>query len=218
MKIDYLQTRYSFNDSIRFDKTGIKFNNIQSFDDRGNSAYVNGEVFHKYFKDFAVDLTIRATDCMVLNTRPKDSDMFYGTAFATGVTTIKSNGVSLSFDISAKTSKNTRFFIPLNTGLSVSDKTFITFVDIKGDTLITGLPDKKLPASQVKSGFNLNFDLEVTPDAEVSLIFDSKTGDVMKGTGTGNLNISINPKGEFRMYGDYTVEDGDYLFTLGNII
>jgi hypothetical protein len=63
----------------------------------------------------------------------------------------------------------------------------------------------------------INFDLEVTPDAEVQIIFDSKIGDIMKGRGSGNLNITYNKKGEFSMSGDYIVEDGDYLFTLGNI-
>jgi hypothetical protein len=65
---------------------------------------------------------------------------------------------------------------------------------------------------------DLNFDLEVTPEAEVQLIFDSKVGDVMKGRGSGNLNISMNRKGDFKMSGDYIIEDGDYLFTLGNLL
>ncbi|MBA4322104.1 MAG: hypothetical protein C0408_04740 [Odoribacter sp.] len=218
MKIDFLQTRYRINDSIRFDKAGIKFNNIQAFDEKGNIATINGTVFHKYFKEFAVDLTIRAKDYMVLNTKPKDSDLFYGTGYSTGVTTIKSNGPLLSFDISAKTGKNTRFFIPLNTGLSVSDRSFINFVDVNP------LKKESVPATKVQlvnqtqSALEINFDLEVTPDAEVQIIFDSKAGDLMKGTGAGNLNISLNKKGEFKIYGDYIIENGDYLFTLGSIL
>ena len=48
--------------------------------------------------------------CLVLNTKPKDNELFYGTAYASGVTTIKSGPNSLSFDISAKTGKNTNFY------------------------------------------------------------------------------------------------------------
>jgi hypothetical protein len=217
MKIDYLQTRYTFNDSIRFDKTGIKFNNIQSFDDKRNSAYFNGEVYHKYFRDFTVDLTIRANDCMVLNTRPKDNELFYGTAYASGLTTIKTKGSGLSFNITAKTGKNTKFFIPLKTGLSVSEKSFINFVDVSKEKQQKGKQAKSSQLNQGRAALDMNFDLEVTPDAEVRIIFDSKAGDEMKGTGTGNLNISLNPKGEFKIYGDYIVEDGDYLFTLKSI-
>jgi hypothetical protein len=218
MKIDYLQTKFTFNDSIRFDNSGISFRNIQAKDDKGNTADLNGTVFNKYFKDFSVDLTIRSNDCMVLNTRPKDNDLFYGTAFATGVTTLKSKGSGLSFNISAKTGKNTRFFIPLNSGSSVSDKSFINFVEVKRDNKSDNQPLTSQAAVSSKSSIDINFDLDITPDAEVQLIFDSKAGDVMKGTGKGNLNISLNPKGDFKMYGDYVIEDGDYLFTLGSLL
>jgi hypothetical protein len=39
----------------------------------------------------------------------------------------------------------------------------------------------------------------------------------MRGRGSGNLNLSLNKGGDFAIFGDYVIEDGDYLFTLGNI-
>jgi hypothetical protein len=217
IKIDYLQTKYTFNDSVRFDRSGIKFNNVRVSDEKGNIATVNGTVFHKYFKVFTADLVIRTNGCMVLNTREKDNDMFYGTAFASGVTTIKSDGSSVTFNISAKTGKNTRLNIPINYGLSVSDFSYINFHDPNQDLKANPVTDKISVSPQQQSRMELNFDLEVTPEAEVQLIMDSKAGDVIKGHGTGNLNLSLNKKGEFKMSGDYIIEDGDYLFTLRNI-
>ncbi len=218
LKIDYLQTKYKMNDSVRFDKKGIAFNNLKASDEKGNIISVSGRVNHKNFKDFAADLTINANNCLVLNTKPKDNDLFYGTAYATGVTTIKSGNNTLSFDISAKTDKNTKFYMPLTSKLSVSDYSFVSFVDSK--TLKEGNSSdyNRIKLDEEKTGFDLDFDLEVTPDAEAQLIFDSKVGDVMKGHGSGNLNITYNPKGEFGITGDYIVDDGDYLFTLGNIL
>jgi hypothetical protein len=220
MTIDYLQTRYTINDSIRFDKSGIKFKNIRIADVNGNNAQLSGSVFHKSFKNFAVDLTINMdkNPCLVLNTEQKDNEMFYGSAYASGVTTIKSGPNSLSFDISAKTGKGTRFYIPLNTGLSVSEYSFVTFVN--NDTILKEGEKKTLNAQSKSSGssLELNFDLEVTPDAEVQLLIDPKAGDVIRGRGAGRLNISLNPKGEFKISGDYIIEEGDYLFTLKNIL
>jgi hypothetical protein len=219
MKINYLQTKYKMTDSIRFDKKGIKFTNIKVSDEKGNLVTVTGRVNHKSFKEFAADLTINAKESLVLNTKPKDNTLFYGTAYASGVTTIKSGNNLLSFDISAKTGKNTKFYMPLNTGLSVSEYSFVSFIKpkaVKGDQ--NDNDDNRIKIPPTQTGFDLNFDLEVTPDAEAQLIFDSKVGDVMKGHGSGNLNISYNPKGEFKITGDYIVEDGDYLFTLGNIL
>jgi TamB, inner membrane protein subunit of TAM complex len=219
MKINYLQTKYRMSDSVRFDRKGIMFNNVKVTDERGNLITVSGRVNHRNFKEFAADLTINANNCLVLNTKPKDNDLFYGTAYGSGVTTIKSGNNTLSFDISAKTGKNTKFYMPLNNRASVSDYSFVSFVDSTTNKDEADDTDNdKIKSPPLQTGFDLDFDLEVTSDAEAQLIFDSKVGDVMKGHGSGNLNITYNPKGEFRITGDYIVEDGDYLFTLGNIL
>ena len=224
LKIDYLQTKYRLTDTIRFDNSGIKFNNVKLIDEKGNSAILSGAVYHKNFLEYGTDLTInmKSKECLVLNTKAKDNPLFYGTAYALGVTTIKSGPNSLAFDISAKTGKNTKFFIPLNNGLSVSESSFITFIDSssrkKLQPGIDGIRPSPEPSSSNQTGMDLNFDLEVTPDAEVQIIFDSKLGDVMKGRGSGQLNINLNQKGDFNMSGDYIIEEGDYLFTLGNFI
>ncbi|MGQ9620833.1 MAG: translocation/assembly module TamB domain-containing protein, partial [Bacteroidales bacterium] len=185
----------------------------------GIRVLIKGSFYNKNFKDYSVDLVIRTNDCMVLNTRLKDNELFYGTAYATGVTTIKTQGQVLRFDISARTGRNTRFFIPLNTGLSVTESSFVTFIS-RGDDVqkesgqIARYPQVYSP----KTAMEVAFDLEVTPDAEVQLIMDPKAGDIIKGSGSGNLNISLDRKGTFKIFGDYTIENGDYLFTLGNII
>lgn len=220
MKINYLQTKYRVNDSIRFDRKGIKFRNIKVFDEKGNSAILSGSVFHNHFSDFAVDLTINMdkNDVFVLNTHEKDNQLFYGTAYGTGLTTIRSGPNLLSFDISAKTGKGTKIFIPLNAGESISEFPFITFVnrDTTGSAVESKL--KITPVQTSGSSLELNFDLDVTPDAEIQLLIDPKAGDVIKGTGEGKLNISLNKKGEFRIYGDYVIDEGEYLFTLQNIL
>ncbi len=50
------------------------------------------------------------------------------------------------------------------------------------------------------------------------MLIDPKAGDVIKGRGEGELNINLNRKGELKITGDYTIDEGDYLFTLGNIL
>jgi len=218
MKIDYLQAGFILHDSIRFDREGIKFRNVRLTDERGNNALLTGSVFHRNFKDFRVDLSINMdkSACLVLNTQEKDNETFYGTVFATGITTIKSSQNTLSFDISARTSKGTRFFIPLNSAMSVSEYSFVSFIN--SDSLKSKDLRKVQAASSSGSSMELSIDLDVTPDAEVQMLIDPKAGDVIRGRGAGTLNISLNRKGEFRIYGDYLIEEGDYLFTLQNLL
>jgi Family of unknown function (DUF490). len=65
---------------------------------------------------------------------------------------------------------------------------------------------------------NLEIDLTVTEQAEIQLIFDEKTGDIIKGRGEGNIRLAINREGEFSMYGGYQIVRGEYLFTLLNFV
>ena len=217
MTIDYLQANFRFSDSIRFDNDKIVFRNIQVRDNRDNKAIIDGYVAHSSFKDFKVDLRIDADNIMVMDTRQKDNSLFYGTAYASGVIAITNPENNLDLNISAQTERNTRMFIPLSSGEEISDYTFISFREVSGQeskSIPLNLP--MIKRNEAKS-ISLNFELEVTPDAEVQLVFDSKLGDVMKARGTGTLHMTLDKEGDFTIFGDYLIEDGEYQLTLGNI-
>ncbi|HLN56127.1 MAG TPA: translocation/assembly module TamB domain-containing protein [Bacteroidales bacterium] len=216
MKINYLQTSYILNDSVRFDSKGFRFNNVRFTDEEGKPATISGTIFHRNFRNYTADLTINmSNNFLVLNTQYTDNPSFYGKVYASGVTRIKTSPDLLSFDISARTGSNTKFFIPLTDELSVAEYSFVNFINPaeKKDN-----HELKIQEPKKQLGIDLNIDLTVTPDAVAELIFDEKVGDKITGSGSGILNISMNPKGIFQITGDYTIEKGTYLFTLGNIV
>lgn len=218
LMVDFLQTRYNLNDSIRFTKKGIEFRNIKITDDKKNQGSVDGMLYYNGFKDINLDFTFNMKKMMVLNTKPKDSPYFYGTAYATGIVRLKGPANKLSFDISAKTEKNTFFFVPLNSSATVAEYPYIIFVDTKQTRQTSIAQDNMFEKKVRSSGIDLNIDLEVTPDAEAQLILDSKIGDIIKGSGSGRLNISMKNNGPIKMSGDYVIQKGDYLFTMGNVL
>ncbi len=216
MMINYLQTYYSLNDSIRFDRNGIRFNNVRFSDEEGRTSNISGIIRHRNFRNYTADLTINmANNFLVLNTQFKDNPTFYGKVYASGVVRIKTTPELLSFDISARTGNNSKFFIPLSDELSVANYSFVRF----GKPGLVEDPETKAqPVVAKQVGIELNIDLTITPDAVAELIFDEKVGDKITGSGSGLLNINLNPKGLFQITGDYTIEKGTYLFTLGNIV
>lgn len=220
MKIDFLQTRYSFSDSVRFSPAGIIFRNIKIFDEKKNQGSINGMITHHSFKDIGVSFDINMDKMLVLNTKPKDSDIFYGTAYASGYAGIRGNEDKLVFNISARTAPNTEFIVPLNSSASVSDYPYITFVNHAGEEekKVQEAGQNSFIRQEEGSKIELNFDLDVTPEAEVQLILDETSGGVIRGKGEGKLNISLNSRGDVRMAGNYVISDGDYLFTLGSIL
>ncbi|MCI0523590.1 MAG: translocation/assembly module TamB, partial [Bacteroidales bacterium] len=218
MKIDFLQTRYSFSDSIRFTRKGIDFRNIRFYDDRRNQGTINGSLTYNSFKNLGINFDINTEKMLVLNTRPKDNDTFYGTAYATGYAGIKGTPDKLEIKISGRTEDNTAFYVPLSSGEVVSEYPYIIMTDPKKKQEAAEPGEDLFIRQKQDSNIELHFDLEVTPEAEVQILIDPKAGDVIRGTGEGKLNITMDSKGDVKMAGNYVIENGDYLFTLGNIL
>ncbi|MCK4699327.1 MAG: translocation/assembly module TamB domain-containing protein, partial [Bacteroidales bacterium] len=151
---------------------------------------------------------------LLMNTREKYNNQFYGTAYGSGIVNISGPPKDLNIQVSLKTEENTRFFLPLSSGEELDEFNFVSFVDNANQT------DKVEKETIEESGNmpKINLDLEITSDAEAHLIFNPHTGDNIKGRGSGNLNLQINNPGELDIFGTYTIEQGEYLFSLQNII
>ena len=213
MVIDYLNTRYSFSDNVIVTEDGFNFKNITVNDANGNKAILSGKIYHDHFRDFGLDLEIRPEKFLCLNTKKTQNELFYGTAFASGVVAISGYFDNLNFTGTLVSEKGTHIYIPLSNPEEVGESGFITFISYDSSST------KKIEAGPVDlSGINMDFNFEATPDAEIELVFDEKIGDIMKGSGSGNINMSIDQFGTFTMYGEYVIEKGDYLFTLQNIL
>jgi hypothetical protein len=209
MLVDYLNVQYNVSGNVDIYPTQINFENIEIRDKYGNVGSVYGNIFHSNFKNMRIDFDINTNKLMLLNTNSGNNPDYYGTAYASGNAGIYGFVDDIKMEMTMKTAAGTRFYIPLDGPSEIGNNEFIRFVT--KDTV-------KVLKAPSASGFSLDFNLEATPDAEVQLIFDEKSGDIIKARGEGNLNMKINSKGKFDMYGDYVLTTGDYLFTLENFI
>ena len=218
LTIDYLKTRYIiYNHTIKLAKNYIDMGSAAVFEDRTfakGSAVLDGKIYHRNYDNYVLDLTIRCRNIMCLNTTEKDNILFYGVAYASGNARFTGSVDHIQMDINAKSEKGTKIFIPINydKGSDVSD--FIQFTSLDTSKIKKKI---KIQGPKNESGFVMNFNMEVTRDAEVQLIFDKAINDIIKGEGYGNLKLEIDTRGDFKMYGLYTIEKGEYLFTALNI-
>ena len=215
IEMNFLNTRYNFTHELKVQDNSLYFDNVTVMDMNGKSARLNGVILNNDFRDFSLDLTVDAKEFHFLNTTYLDNASFYGNAFGTGVIRISGVPSDLAIDISARTEKNTVIYIPLESGEELREASYVRFIN----TMPDATRDADNQEYQVNlSGIQMNFNLEITPDAEAQIIFDSKIGDIIRGRGFGSINMEINTFGKFRMFGEYELTDGDYLFTLQNII
>ncbi|MCX6272047.1 MAG: translocation/assembly module TamB domain-containing protein [Bacteroidetes bacterium] len=212
IRIDYLNTEYSFSNEVEFGRNFIGLNELVAYDSLGNKATIEGKIYHDYFYRFRVDITVKPNNTLVLNTERADNDLFYGRGFASGNVHIHGPVDNIVIDITAKTCKGTQVYLPINTTMDVSENAFITFTNARTDTV------HRLHQQLVDdTGIGVNFDLNVTPDASIKIFMPFDMGNI-KTTGSGKLKLLLNTRGQFNIYGDYRVKDGSFLFTLQNVI
>lgn len=209
MVVDFSNVQYSVSGEVNVTPKQINFENIELRDKFGNLGIVYGNIFHDNFKNMRIDFDINTKKLMALNTTAANNPSYYGTAYVSGNAGIYGFLDDIKMEVNMKTNKGTYFYIPLDGPSEVNNNDFIRFVT--KDTI-------KQVVKTTASNFSLDFNLEATPDAEVQLIFDEKSGDVIKARGAGSLNMTINSKGKFDMFGDYVLTTGDYLFTLENFV
>ncbi len=212
--VDYLQTRYNFTSEIDITNNNFVFDHVVLYDEFINTAILNGMIRTKYLKEFELNLNLQPKKFFCLNTTFKDNKAFYGKAFATGLVRIQGPTQNLKFDINARTEPGTEFNVPLSESEEISEYEFIRMVT--PDTLVKDDDDDEYKVNL--SGLQLDLDLNVTPDAEVKIIFDPTLGDEITTRGNGDLLIGINSLGDFNMHGEYVVESGEYLFTLKDLL
>ncbi|GAB4283778.1 MAG: translocation/assembly module TamB domain-containing protein [Marinilabiliales bacterium] len=220
--IDYLNTRYNFTHNIHITNNIIEYDSLYVYDDFGNYSISNAKISHELFRKFVFNINFECDKFHLLNTKEIDNELFYGQAFGTGIFNITGTPENIHFKANIKADKihdkihkkniNTKIMIPLNNPEELSDNNFVKFVTI--NELIKEKPDYKVDLT----GLTMDLNFEVDPETEIQLIFDSKVGDVIRARGNADLFMEINTKGDFNIYGEYVIEEGDYLFTLQNVI
>jgi hypothetical protein len=212
---NYLNTHFTISDRVIIKKDGFYLNEIKVQDERGKEGSINGWVKHTKFKDFRFDATLEANNFFAMNTTSALNPLYYGKAYGTGLVHFSGVPKRMHLDLSMRTDRGSRFFIPLFGAKSVKESNFITFVKAAG----TEEEEDPLTKFQVDfANLTMDLDIQVTPDAEVQLIFDPTVGDIIKGSGMGDIRMSLDRNGEFKMFGEFTITKGEYLFTLQNII
>ena len=215
-KVNYLNTIYRYQGPVQFTENSFGVTSGQLLDENGNTAVINGGLNHKGFKNLTLDLSGDLSEFMVLNTANEKGSLYYGTAIVSG--DIRFDGPLDNFRVKATaiSEKGSRIFIPINEDSDIEQKDYINFVSFT-DTVQIGLDEPQVKKVQAQ-GINLDFDLDITPDAYIEIIFDLQAGDIIRGRGNGHLNMLIDTEGDFNMFGEYIIQQGGYNFTLYNII
>ena len=197
---------------IYFQDQSIKFVNTELIDTYENTiATANGNIFHKNFNEWGMDLDVTSQRLLVFNKTKNLESPFYGKGFLNGEASFKGPFKSLNLFVSGVTAIGTNIVIPWQENKGLSDTSFIDFVPKSQN-------EEKESAYKISSfdeqfrGFEMVFDLDITREAELEIVVDQKSGSTLSGRGNGKILIETNNDGKFNIFGDYVTYDGTYNF------
>ncbi|MCD7851950.1 MAG: translocation/assembly module TamB [Parabacteroides sp.] len=222
--IEYLNTYYTFSDSIHLTQDAIIGRGVTVHDKFGNSGKVNLTVNHKHFKDVSFDVDVQTNNMLVFDAPQKQNPLIFGTVFGTGTASIRGNGQLINFDINMRSDSKTSVKLDFMNNSSAADYDFITFVDKKKlrEMALTAPADSIRPLifkdEDDGAELRMNFLLDITPDARIELIMDPIAGDKIAGNCSGSLQIQYGTKTDLRMYGNIGIVEGNYNFSLQRLI
>ncbi len=216
--IAYLKTRYSFTGEFGMNSNQMIFNDFKLSDVFNNKATVDGYIAHKSFSEFRLNLDATFANFQLLNTTPKDNSEFYGQGYGTGNANIFGPASNLKISATARTEKNTRIYIPMTSVSGVETKDFINFIPFTDSIHTTKVFESHTQIKTPVSGISMDINLDITPDAYAEIIFDIKSGDIIRGRGNGDIKLQVDTKGDFFMFGSVEFTQGAYNFTLYDII
>lgn len=216
--VDFLNTSYSFSDTIHLKRDLIYFDKVKFHDESGNIAVCSGKVSHNYFDDITYNIGLDSHNFLVFNGTEKMNPTFAGKIFASGNGSIIGDEQAVHLNMQIQTEANS--FLRLNfMNETATQYSFISYKKPQEKIDTTGT--KRFNSVQKKSsGMDvfMNFYISATPEATVELVMDPVSGDVVKGNGSGNIQFEWDMKTEPKIYGNYVINKGTYNFTFQRIM
>lgn len=236
MKVNFTNTTYWATDSVHIRPGYINLNGITVHDMQGHTAALNGWVRHSFFKEPKFEFAITgARNLLCYNETPKENPRWYGKIFGDGSAFVKGVPGRVDITVDMTTSPGSTFTFVLSDQVDAEQYSFLTFRD-KGkygisvadtiemrDTSMDLVNRLREMASRhddsSSSDYNITIQMGITSGAQMNLVMDPIGGDRIRAYGTGHLRMDYgSANNELKMYGNYTLDRGDYNFTLQDII
>ncbi|MEH0155649.1 translocation/assembly module TamB domain-containing protein [Limibacter armeniacum] len=201
---------------IAFIEKGIKIDDFDLVDTNGNKASLYGFILTKDYADFQFDLNILADKFELINSEPEKGQEIYGLLVVDNTTKIK----------------GTLDHLDIKSNVNIDNTTDLTYVYVdggvgeldKGEDIVTFITmdsldiDSTYQSNTTYSQLELESRVNIESGTKMTVVMDPQAGDALELTGSGELNINMDPGGDMTMTGEYIIEDGYYGLTFYRVV
>lgn len=187
-------------------------------DSLDNQLVLDGRVNYTNFSRIKYQLSLKTTDFLASNARRADNALFYGTTFLDAQLAISGENEQYLVTGNVRVADKTRLtvFMPADEQIGSEMDQLITFISSKKTpekTQKNGVVLKKREPNSTFTTTGVTVNLQVSDQAELTIIMDELTGDNIKVRGRGQLTTGLDQNGELFVLGKYTILEGTYRLT-----
>jgi hypothetical protein len=213
LKVAYTQCTYKIAAAtIRFKKDTIDFGTIQIKDKFGHTAdLLHGRLMHHAFDDLGFDFELNTNRMLLLDTKATDNSQFYGTVVGKARMTLIGPEQNMLMNIKGEPTDSSNIYLPPSFNREGGEADFIEW-RVFGKEMKKGLADRK------SANLVVNLDMYANNYANIYMILDPLSGDIIKANGHGNLVMRVGTTEDLTMNGRYEIDRGNYNFTFQSFI
>ncbi|HXD79132.1 MAG TPA: translocation/assembly module TamB domain-containing protein [Puia sp.] len=213
LKVAYTQCVYKIpSATIQFKKDTIDFGSFQAKDRFGHTAeLVRGRLYHHAFNDLAYDFVLNTNRLLLLDTKATDNNQFFGTVIGRARVTLSGPDNNMRMDIKGAPTDSSNIYLPPSVTRESGDADFLQW-KVYGTEMKKQTPDRK------SSNLLVTLNVEANNYANIYMILDPLSGDVIRTNGRGNLTMTIGTTQDLTLNGRYEIDHGSYNFTFQSFI
>ena len=227
-KVDVLNTYIQLrDDSVYLNSGEFALRNARIFDREGHSGRISGALRHTHLKNMTYGFDIQGDNLLMYNTNDPGDMLFYGKVYGTGNIALTGGNNVMNIEANVTTGPNTTFTYVTGLTTEATNNQFITFVDKSPRRIQDSIRTEfyhytdavqKDEDDGPPMDLYINMFIDANPNANMKVVMDPVAGDHISARGNGNFRVSYYNKGDFRIFGDYTIDSGMYKLSMQEVI
>lgn len=212
MKVNYLGTYYTLSgETITFTPTAIDLGSITLHDTYGHTAILQGKISERHLQDLNFDVSLNTQAFELMHTNVLDNPVYYGHAIASGRVNLTGPLRNMKMTVNVSPLEGTHIYLPLSDAKDIGKHDFVIFKQY-------GKEMKKVSKTNRAVDLSVKLYANMNPKAVVDVIVDAASGDRISASGNGSLQMNMDLEGDFKMYGNYTIDHGNYIFSFKGLL
>jgi hypothetical protein len=203
------------NEKISIENNRLIFNDFTLLDSTNNSFTVNGSIHTPQFRQFDLNIGLKANRFKVYNANKLSNPNLYGTLLISMDATIKGTleNPNIWLDLTIDRGTNMTYALPPKNFDLVDSEGIVEFVNLSDPDSLQDIGFEQYIGDTIFSKLNwidLNAILKVDKSAEFTVDMDPISGDYIRFGGSGNLNLLVQKNQNPQITGTYEFDRGVY--------